>query len=117
MGKGYNTIAFYPEKCNGCNDCVEACARIKTGNGDPMHSRIRVVEDSGNGSFGIALCRQCGEPRCVMNCPSGALNKDEESGVVSWDEGKCVTCHLCTLACPYAAIALHENGNISITAG
>ena len=105
MGKSYNTIAFYPEKCNGCNDCVEACALIKTGSKDQRHSRIKVAEDSGNGFFGLALCRQCGEPGCVMNCPARALIKDRETGVVHWDEGRCVNCQLCTLTCPYGGIS------------
>ena len=104
MGKSYNTIAFYPERCDGCNDCMEACAQIKAHSTDPIHSRIRVVGDSKEGSFGVALCRQCGEPRCVMDCPAGALGKDEESGVVLWNEEKCVNCQLCTLACPYSGI-------------
>jgi phenylglyoxylate dehydrogenase beta subunit len=104
LGKSFNTIAFYPEKCDGCNDCVEACAQIKAGTVDPVHSRIRVVKDSEEPFFGLALCRQCGEPRCAMDCPSGALGKDQETGVIFWDEAKCVNCQLCTLACPYAGI-------------
>ena len=104
LGKSYNTIAFYPERCDGCNDCIEACAQIKACSTDPIHSRIKVVGDSEEGSFGVALCRQCGEPRCVMDCPAGALDKDEESGVVLWNEEKCVNCQLCTLACPYSAV-------------
>ncbi|MFC1580488.1 NADH-dependent phenylglyoxylate dehydrogenase subunit beta [Thermodesulfobacteriota bacterium] len=104
MGKGYNTIAVYPDKCNGCNDCIEACAQAKAGSTDPGHSRIRVAKDPDDEYYGVALCRQCGDPDCVNNCPSGALSKDPETGVVQWDEQKCVNCLLCTLACSYAGI-------------
>lgn len=104
MCKGHNTIAFYAEKCDGCNDCIEACARIKAGSTDAGHSRIKILEDSETGLFGLALCRQCEDPRCVMSCPSGALKKDKETGIVQWNEKKCVNCHLCTLACVYAGI-------------
>ncbi len=104
MDKSYHTIAFYPQKCNGCNDCIEACARINTGEVSPAHSRIAIVKDSEDGSFGLALCRQCGEPRCVMDCPAGALSKNEDTGVIQWEETKCVNCQLCTLACSYAGI-------------
>ncbi|MFN3535149.1 MAG: hypothetical protein ACK4WB_07160, partial [Desulfatiglandales bacterium] len=31
MGKAYYTIAIQPEKCNGCNDCIVACAQEKEG--------------------------------------------------------------------------------------
>lgn len=104
MGKGYNTIAFHPEKCNGCNDCMAACAKIHTDTTNPVHSRIQVVPDSQNGTYGIAQCRQCGDPRCVMDCPAKALTKNEETGVIDWDKDKCVNCQLCTLACSWAGI-------------
>jgi phenylglyoxylate dehydrogenase beta subunit len=104
VGKSYPTIAFYPDKCDGCGDCVPACSRHHTGTTDPAHSRIKVAKDAEQQSFGIALCRQCGQPQCVMNCPSGALSKDLETGIVRWDKDKCVNCQLCTLACPYGGI-------------
>ncbi len=104
MGKSYRTIIFHPEKCDGCMECVKACAQVKSGTDDPGHSRISVVRDPDEGSWGLALCRQCGEPQCVMNCPAGALTKDEETGVIQWDEARCVNCQMCTLACAYAGI-------------
>jgi len=107
LGKSYKTIAFHPEKCNGCNDCIEACARIKTDMNAPVHSRVKVVKDPDDALFGISLCRQCGDPECVMNCPAGALVKDENSGVIQWDETKCVGCLICTLSCPYAGITFN----------
>jgi phenylglyoxylate dehydrogenase beta subunit len=105
VGKSYQTIAFYENKCDGCNRCVEACSEFHTGTRNPVHSRIKVAKDPEDGSFGIALCRQCGDPRCVMNCPAGALSKNEEAGVIQWSKEKCVNCQLCTLACPYGGIA------------
>jgi len=104
MGKSYQTIAFYENKCDGCNRCVEACSEFHTGTRNPFHSRIKVAKDPEDDSFGIALCRQCGNPRCVMNCPAGALSKNEEAGVIQWSREKCVNCQLCTLACPYGGI-------------
>ena len=104
MGKSYQTIAFYQDKCDGCGDCVPACSKHHTGTTDPAHSRIKVAKDAEQKAFGIALCRQCGQPQCVMNCPSGALSKDLDTGIVKWDKEKCVNCQLCTLACPYGGI-------------
>ena len=104
MGNSYKTIAFYQDKCDGCGDCVPACSKHHTGTTDPGHSRIKVAKDGEENSFGVALCRQCGQPQCAMNCPSGALTKDPRTGVVNWDKDKCVNCQLCTLACPYGGI-------------
>lgn len=105
LGKSFSTIAFNPDKCNGCNECVTACTQAKTGTNEAAHSRIRIVPGENKGEWGLALCRQCGTPRCVMVCPSGALCKNADTGVVEWDENKCVNCGLCTLGCVYAGIA------------
>jgi phenylglyoxylate dehydrogenase beta subunit len=104
VGNSFNTIAFYQDKCDGCGDCVPACSKHHADTTDPAHSRIKVAKDPEENSYGVALCRQCGQPQCVMNCPSGALSKDGSTGVVKWDKDKCVNCQLCTLACPYGGI-------------
>jgi phenylglyoxylate dehydrogenase beta subunit len=104
VGKGYYTIVRHPEKCDGCKKCLEACAEHHTGSKNAAHSRIQLVQDTETGGFELVLCHQCGEPRCAMNCPASALSKDEETGVVRWDEKKCVGCQLCTLTCPFAGI-------------
>ncbi len=104
MGISHPTIAFHAERCDGCNACVAACAQAKSGTDDPVHSRINIIADPGDDGFELALCRQCGEPKCVMNCPSAALTKDSETGVVPWDGGKCVNCLLCTVGCAYGGI-------------
>jgi phenylglyoxylate dehydrogenase beta subunit len=102
MTGAYNTIAFDAGRCDGCNACMTACARTKAGSDDIADSRIQIVPD--DGTFALALCRQCGDPKCVENCPAAALAKDEGSGVVGWDETKCVDCLLCTVGCAYGGI-------------
>lgn len=104
MYKSYPTIAFDPQKCNGCNDCMNACALINANTADVVHSRISIVKDPQKETYGLALCRQCAEPRCVTDCPAGALTKDPDTGVVHWEESQCVDCQLCTLACSYAGV-------------
>jgi phenylglyoxylate dehydrogenase beta subunit len=104
MGKSYRTIAFEEKKCDGCNRCIEVCAERFSGSKEYKFSRIRIVGDEKRGGFGLALCRQCGDPLCVKNCPAAALSKHPQSGVVQWDEKKCVGCDLCILACAYAGV-------------
>jgi phenylglyoxylate dehydrogenase beta subunit len=41
----------------------------------------------------------------VLNCPAAALSKNSGSGVIDWDETKCVNCLLCTVGCAYGGIA------------
>nr|Q8L3A9.1 RecName: Full=NADH-dependent phenylglyoxylate dehydrogenase subunit beta; AltName: Full=Phenylglyoxylate:NAD oxidoreductase; AltName: Full=Phenylglyoxylate:acceptor oxidoreductase [Aromatoleum evansii]CAD21693.1 NADH dependant phenylglyoxylate [Aromatoleum evansii] len=110
MGRAYSTIAFDPAKCDGCGDCMTACAQAKTGTDDIARSRIQIYgrEGAADKTFELALCRQCADPKCVTVCPAGALNKDGTSGVIGWDATKCVDCLLCTVGCAYAGIALDE---------
>ncbi|MBL8491371.1 MAG: phenylglyoxylate dehydrogenase [Rhodocyclaceae bacterium] len=84
---------------------MTACAVARTGTDDPGRSRIRVLPGNAPGSWEAALCRQCGDPRCVSFCPAAALAKDPETGIVAWDGTRCVNCLLCTVGCAYAGIA------------
>ena len=104
MGKAYRTIAVIEEKCDGCGKCAEACSEVKSDTRDVLHSRIKIAPAPEKDVFALALCRQCGDPHCVSNCPAKALTKDEETGIVRWDDERCVGCQLCTLACTYAGI-------------
>ncbi|WP_310450372.1 NADH-dependent phenylglyoxylate dehydrogenase subunit beta [Sulfuritalea sp.] len=105
FGGAYNTIAFDANKCDGCGDCMTACATAKTGTVDQSRSRIQIVGSADDG-FELALCRQCADPKCVTVCPAAALTKNYASGVIDWNGDKCVDCLLCTVGCAYAGIAL-----------
>jgi len=106
LGKSYATLAFYPDKCDGCDECVKACALMHDDSGAFEHSRIQLAKDE-NKKFGLALCRQCAEPECVQNCPVGALSKDPDTGVITCDD-TCIGCKICTLSCSHAGITINE---------
>ncbi len=50
------------------------------------------------------LCNHCLNPACVASCPSGALYKREEDGVVLIDQDRCRGWRMCVSACPYKKI-------------
>jgi phenylglyoxylate dehydrogenase beta subunit len=104
----YNTIAFKPDRCDGCGDCMIACARAKTGSDDLRRSRIQIAPGVIDGEFSLAMCRQCGDPKCVASCPAAALTKNLTTGVIDWDRSKCVDCLLCTVGCAYGGIVFDE---------
>ena len=110
MGTSFNTIQFHAERCDGCGDCMLACARAKSGSDDRAQSRIHILANdpfarTGTLGYELALCRQCGDPKCVLECPAGALVKNADNGVIDWDGDKCVDCLLCTVGCAYAGIS------------
>lgn len=100
----FNQLAIYPEKCNNCLDCEKACAQIKTQTKDPSRSRIRTIKNLKEAYYGPVVCVQCNEPECLNICPTGAIHKDPETGVVSIEDKRCIHCLLCTLSCPYCGI-------------
>jgi len=50
------------------------------------------------------LCEHCLNPACVAACPSGAIYKREDDGVVLIDQEKCRGWRMCVSGCPYKKI-------------
>jgi nitrate reductase beta subunit len=47
------------------------------------------------------ICNHCLNPACVASCPSGALHKRGEDGIVLIDQKVCRAWRSCVSACPY----------------
>ncbi|MGE5672555.1 MAG: 4Fe-4S dicluster domain-containing protein, partial [Mycobacterium leprae] len=47
------------------------------------------------------ICEHCLNPTCVAGCPSGALYKRDEDGIVLVDQEACRSWRFCVSACPY----------------
>ncbi len=50
------------------------------------------------------ICNHCANPSCVAACPSGAIYKRGEDGIVLIDQEKCRGWRACVAACPYKKI-------------
>lgn len=101
------------EKCDGCKNCSVACMqahRKDTGTvydldltNPENESRNFILKDK-NGNYRPIFCRHCDEPECVLSCMSGALKKDEATGLVTYDEKKCGSCFMCVMNCPFGVL-------------
>ena len=47
------------------------------------------------------ICNHCLNPACVAGCPSGAIYKRGEDGIVLINQKKCRAWRMCITACPY----------------
>ena len=50
------------------------------------------------------ICNHCLNPACIAACPSGAIYKRGEDGVVLVNEDKCRAWRMCISACPYKKV-------------
>ena len=50
------------------------------------------------------ICEHCLNPACVASCPSGALYKRDEDGIVLVDQERCRGWRFCVSGCPYKKV-------------
>lgn len=110
--------AFYLDigKCTGCKTCEIACKDYK--DLGPEYTFRRVYDYEGgdwkeekNGVWTTdsyvyhvsSSCQHCDDPACTKVCPTTAMHKDANTGLVSVDADKCIGCGYCEMACPYDA--------------
>ncbi|MEU5883773.1 nitrate reductase subunit beta [Spirillospora sp. NPDC047279] len=57
------------------------------------------------------ICEHCLNPTCVASCPSGAIYKRAEDGIVLVDQDGCRGWRMCVTGCPYKKIYFnHKTG-------
>ncbi|OLL17526.1 MULTISPECIES: nitrate reductase subunit beta [unclassified Rhodococcus (in: high G+C Gram-positive bacteria)] len=57
------------------------------------------------------ICEHCLNPSCVSSCPSGAMYKRVEDGIVLVDQDRCRGWRMCVSGCPYKKVYFnHKTG-------
>ena len=57
------------------------------------------------------ICEHCLNPSCVASCPSGAMYKRNEDGIVLVDQDRCRGWRFCVSGCPYKKVYFnHRTG-------
>lgn len=99
--------------CMGCKACMTACfdrndlvvpqkfRKVWEFNGGGWKSVGDTVSFDVFAYFVSLTCNHCDVPACVAICPTGAMEKDPETGIVSVDIELCDGCMSCEQACPY----------------
>jgi len=113
MSKQYG---FYYDagRCIQCRTCEVACK--STHNTEPGVKWRRVLE-TWNGeypnvtrTFFSLACMHCEKPACAAACPTGAITKRAEDGLVVVDRDKCNGCQDCFAACPWGVPQFGSDG-------
>jgi DMSO reductase iron-sulfur subunit len=115
MGKQYGFL-FDVDRCIFCHACEVAC---KSTRNVEAGVNWRQVIEIWSGKFPdvtrtfIALsCLHCAEPACAEVCPTGAIAKRDEDGIVVVDKEKCTGCQACFDACPYGVPQFGSDGTM-----
>lgn len=99
-------LVYDSRRCAGCQSCMLICSLVHEGESCLSLSRIQVTRSVLSrypDDIRIAVCRQCPEPLCVANCPTGACHIDASGGNVRrTDESRCIGCGTCLKSCPHA---------------
>jgi Fe-S-cluster-containing dehydrogenase component/CRP-like cAMP-binding protein len=98
---GRQAMVIDTERCTRCDDCVKACA--STHSGTPVFERRG--PQYGRWMFAHA-CMHCEDPVCMIGCPTGAIHRDHETGLVEINEATCIGCKTCAESCPYDNIRM-----------
>jgi nitrate reductase / nitrite oxidoreductase, beta subunit len=86
---------------------------------DPIVERVRrTAEDKVRLEFEQTfmfylprICEHCLNPSCVASCPSGAMYKRSEDGIVLVDQDRCRGWRMCVTGCPYKKVYFnHRTG-------
>ncbi len=123
---------FDGSKCTGCKTCHIACKDRMVGKTRGSEDLVtsggvsalpgmlwRRVYEYGGGTwaenadnsyeqnvfayYASVGCNHCSEPACTKACPTGAMHKRKDNGLVLVDDSICIGCESCSRACPYDA--------------
>ena len=106
-------LGFYFDqtRCIGCYTCVVACKDWHDIPAGPVNLIDVSCQEQGvfpavSVSYLMRACYHCENPPCAQACPTEAIVKIPDNGIVTVDSAACLgvqQCGLCKDACPYGA--------------
>ncbi len=89
-----------PNRCIGCQSCVQACSECDTHKGESM-IHLEYVDRAQSVQTVPVVCMHCEQPTCAEVCPADAIKRTEDGVVQSARKPRCIACGNCVLACPF----------------
>lgn len=110
------------EKCLGCKSCELQCAIERDSVSKTLLDAMRedpkpMARVAVAGVTGRSLplqCRHCQDAPCMKACPSGALQRKEQTEVIVLNQAKCRGCWMCVMSCPFGAVLPSDSYKVAV---
>src|SRR5678810_999324 len=100
-----------PNRCIGCQACVQACTECDTHRGESM-IHLEFVERARSTQTVPVVCMHCEQPTCAEVCPADAIKRTGDGVVQSARKSRCIACGHCVVACPFGVPEVYEDRQI-----
>ena len=97
-----------PNRCIGCESCVQACSECDTHKGHSMIHLEHVNRRESPQTVPV-VCMHCDSPTCAEVCPADAIKRTEDGVVQTARKPRCIACNNCVLACPFGVPKMHTD--------
>ena len=97
-----------PNRCIGCQACVQACSECDTHRGESM-IHLEYIERSQSVQTVPVVCMHCEQPTCAEVCPADAIKRTADGVVQSARKPRCIACGNCVMACPFGVPEVYED--------
>jgi Fe-S-cluster-containing dehydrogenase component len=97
-----------PDRCIGCQACVQACTECDTHRGEAM-IHLEFVSRHESTQTVPVVCMHCEQPTCAEVCPADAIKRSGDGVVQSALKPRCIACGNCVVACPFGVPELYAD--------
>lgn len=100
-----------PNRCIGCQACVQACSECETHRGESM-IHLEYIDRNHSTQTVPVICMHCEQPTCAEVCPADAIKRTADGVVQSARKPRCIACGNCVMACPFGVPEVYDKPQI-----
>jgi len=101
----------YNTKCIKCKGCEAICKNFNEVPDGVFRIKVVTINEGQEGQLNLPMpCLHCNDPPCLKVCPTHAIWKRQEDGVVLVNKDVCIGCGYCASACPFGAPQFRRSG-------